>query len=84
MKVKILNLFLLLAFNIGLSQSNIIEINNEMFKWRFSIPNYFENVSPSEAIKNLELGKKMIEKSLDQEIVNKSVKIYGFKNGDYN
>lgn len=55
-----------------------------MFKWKFSIPNYFENVSPKEAEKNQAIGKEIIEKKVGQEIVNKSIKIYGFKSGNFN
>ena len=62
MKYKIyLILILILPLHNLYSQSNDIEIYNEMFKWNFSIPNYFENVSPSEAEKNQASGKEIIE-----------------------
>ena len=81
---KYLILFLTLSVHNLYSQSNDIEIYDEMFKWNFSIPNYFENVSPSEAEKNQTSGKEIIENEIGQEIVNKSIKIYGFKSGNYN
>ena len=86
-KMKIKPYFILLlifSLNNLYSQSDNIEIYNEMFKWKFSVPNYFENVSPREAEKNQENGKEIIENKIGQEIVNKSVKIYGFKSGNYN
>jgi hypothetical protein len=85
MKYKVyLILILIFPLHNLYSQSNNIEIYNEMFKWNFSIPNYFENVSPNEAEKNQALGKEIIENKIGQEIVNKSIKIYGFKSGSYN
>jgi hypothetical protein len=83
MKTKI-TLALLIIFSTAHSQSVNIEIYNEMFKWNFSIPSYFENVSPQEAAKNKAIGKEIIESKVGHEIVNKSIKIYGFKSGDFN
>jgi hypothetical protein len=77
-------LILIFSLNNLYSQSDNIEIYNEMFKWKFSIPSYFENVSPKEEEKNQANGKEIIENKVGQEIVNKSVKIYGFKSGNYN
>ena len=77
-------IILIFSLNNLYSQSDKIEIYNEMFKWKFSIPNYFENVSPKEAEKNQAIGKEIIEKKVGQEIVNKSIKIYGFKSGNFN
>ena len=85
MKLKsYLIIILIFSLNNLYSQSDKIEIYNEMFKWKFSIPNYFENVSPKEAEKNQAIGKEIIEKKVGQEIVNKSIKIYGFKSGNFN
>lgn len=85
MKYKIyLILILILPLNNLYSQSDSIKIYNEMFKWNFSIPNYFENVSPKEAEKSQATGKEIIENKTGQKIVNKSIKIYGFKSGIYN
>lgn len=85
MKHKIfLILVLILPFCNLYSQSNNIEIYNEMFKWKFSIPSYFENVSPIEAEKHQASGKELIENKTGQEVVNKSIKIYGFKSENYN
>ena len=85
MKLKsYLIIILIFSLNNLYSQSDKIEIYNEMFKWKFSIPNYFENVSPKEAEKNQAIGKELIEKKVGQEIVNKSIKIYGFKSGNFN
>ena len=85
MKLKsYLIIILIFSLNNLYSQSDKIEIYNEMFKWKFSIPNYFENVSPKEAEKNQAIGKEIIDKKVGQEIVNKSIKIYGFKSGNFN
>ena len=85
MKLKTyLIVILIFSLNNLYSQSDKIEIYNEMFKWKFSIPNDFENVSPKEAEKNQANGKEIIENKIGQEIVNKSIKIYGFKSGNYN
>lgn len=85
MKIKsYLIIILFFSLNKLYSQSDNVEIYNEMFKWKFSIPNYFENVSPKEAEKNQAVGKEIIEKKVGQEIVNKSIKIYVFKNGNFN
>ena len=81
------NIFIIIAilkFGIINSQSNNRIIYNEIFKWSFSIPDTFENVGLTETEKNQALGKEMIEKELGQKVVNKSIKIYGFKNGIYN
>ncbi|ACU07073.1 hypothetical protein FIC_00618 [Flavobacteriaceae bacterium 3519-10] len=85
MKLKIyFILFLIFPLQNIYSQSNEIKIYNELFKWTFSIPDYFENVSPNESEKNQLLGKKILEQKIGKELVNKSIKIYGFKSGNYN
>ena len=85
MKYKMyLLLILIISFQNIYCQENNIKINNEMFKWQFEVPNYFENVSPTEAENNQKIGKNIIENEIGEEVVNKSIKIYGFKSGNYN
>jgi len=82
--VVYLILILILPLNNLYSQSDNIEIYNEMFKWNFSISTYFENVSPKEDEKSPANGKEIIGNQIRQEIINKSIKIYEFKSGEFN
>lgn len=60
------------------------EIYNDDFKWSITIPENFENVSAEEWTKMQNKGADAVEKTFDEEIVNRTKTIFVFKSDQLN
>jgi hypothetical protein len=79
-------IFLLIAsvvlssgFSYGQEQPAGKQLYNPMFKWRITIPEGFENMSPKEYAGMQKKGADAIEKAYDSKVINQSKPIFVFK-----
>lgn len=66
------------------SQTGAKTIKVEEFNWTISIPDIYKAVSESEWNKHEEVGKKAVEETYGQEVINQSVTIMAYKKGQFN